>query len=189
MLPEFLVQAAIQVKEALILRGQRLVIAESCTGGLVATLLTSLPGISEYFCGSAVVYRWDTKMKWLGVQPETLEKYTDVSVETAREMALGVLRQTPEASVAASITGHLGPDAPRQQDGMICIAVAFRTASGLDSPPELFTVESFQCDTLIEEIPLDFQPAADFTLRHHRQLAAARQMLKLILTALEPKTL
>ncbi|QDT40408.1 Nicotinamide-nucleotide amidohydrolase PncC [Gimesia alba] len=185
MVPEFLIQVATQVKEALTLRGQRLVIAESCTGGLVATSFTSLPGISEYFCGSAVVYRWDTKMKWLGVKPETLEKYTDVSVETAREMALGVLKQTPEASLAASITGHLGPDAPQQQDGMICIAVAVRTASGLDSSPELFAVETFQCDRLMEEVPLDFQPSVDFTLRQYRQLTAARQMLKLILAALE----
>lgn len=185
MLPEFLIQVATQVKETLTLQGRRLVIAESCTGGLVATSLTSLPGISESFCGSAVVYRWDTKMKWLGVKPETLEKYTDVSVETAREMALGVLKQTPEASLAASITGHLGPAAPQQQDGMICIAVAIRTASGFDSPPELFAVETFQCDRLMEEVPLDFQPSVDLTLRQYRQLAAARQMLKLILTALE----
>ncbi|QDV48560.1 CinA family protein [Gimesia fumaroli] len=186
MLPEFLIQAATQVKGALTRQGQRLVLAESCTGGLVANLLTSLPGISEYFCGSAVVYRWDTKMKWLGVKPETLEEYTDVSIETACEMALGVLRQTPEASVAASITGHLGPDAPQQQDGVICIAVAMRTVPGFDSPPELFTVKTFQCDALMEEMPLDIQTGADFTLRQHRQLAAARQMLNLILSALEP---
>lgn len=185
MLPEFLIQAAMEVKEALTLQSQKLVIAESCTGGLVAALLTSLPGISDLFCGSAVVYRWDTKMKWLGVNPQTLEKYTDVSRETAREMALGVLKQTPEASLAASITGHLGPHAPLQQDGVICIAVASRTAAGLDCPPELVTVEAFQCDTLMEEIPLDFQPSADFTLRQCRQLAAARQMLRLLLAALE----
>ena len=185
MLPEFLIQAATQVKEAITLRDRKLVIAESCTGGLVATSLTSLPGISEFFCGSAVVYRWDTKMKWLGVKPETLEKYTDVSVEAAREMALGVLKQTPEASMAASITGHLGPDAPQMQDGMICVAVAVRNSSGLDSPPELFAAETFQCDRLMEEVPLDFHPSVDFTLRQSRQLAAAHQMLKLILAGLE----
>lgn len=186
MLPEFLIQAATEVKEALTHQGQKLVIAESCTGGLVAALLTSLPGISDLFCGSAVVYRWDTKMKWLGVNSETLEKYTDVSRETAREMALGVLKQTPEAALAASITGHLGPDAPQEQDGVICIAVARRTSPDLDSPPELVIVEAFQCDALMEEIPLDFQPNTDLTLRQRRQLAAARQMLRLIVAALEP---
>lgn len=185
MLPEFLMQAATEVKTALTLQDEKLVIAESCTGGLVATLLTSLPGISDFFCGSAVVYRWDTKMKWLGVQAETLEKYTDVSVETAREMALGVLNQTPEASLAASITGHLGPNAPEDQDGLICIAVARRVSLDLHSPPELMTVESFQTDTLMDEFQVESKLSQELTLRQRRQLAAARQMLKRILNALE----
>ncbi len=180
MLPEFLMQAADEVKTALSLNNEKLVIAESCTGGLVATLLTSLPGISDFFCGSAVVYRWDTKMKWLGVLPETLEKYTDVSCETAGEMALGVLKQTPEASVAASITGHLGPNAPPHQDGLICIAVAHRTRCDTGNSPELVTVAPFQCDTLIAESPINIQTDQKLTLRQLRQLSAARQMLKLI---------
>jgi len=124
-------------------------------------------------------------MKWLGVQAETLEKYTDVSVETAREMALGVLNQTPEASLAASITGHLGPNAPAHQDGLICIAVARRVSFDLHSPPELMTVESFQTDTLRDEFQLESQLSQEITVRQHRQLAAARQMLKRILNALE----
>jgi len=185
MLPEFLMQAATEVKTALTLKDKKLVLAESCTGGLVATLLTSLPGISDFFCGSAVVYRWDTKMKWLGVQPETLEKYTDVSRETAREMALGVLNQTPEASLSVSITGHLGPNAPTHQDGLICIAVAGRISSDLHSPPELMTVESFECDALIEALQLEDNFSQELALRQRRQLAAAFQMLRLILNTLE----
>tara|TARA_R110002095_G_scaffold198077_2_gene177461 strand:- start:4400 stop:4960 length:561 start_codon:yes stop_codon:yes gene_type:complete len=185
MLPEFLMQAATDVKTVLVSQNKKLVITESCTGGLVATLLTSLPGISDYFCGSAVVYRWDTKMKWLGVQPETLAKYTDVSRETAREMALGVLNQTPEASLAASITGHLGPNAPAQQDGLICIAVAQRISTDLHSPPELMIVESFRSDQLIEEFPFENPPGQELTLRQRRQLAASRQMLKLVLNVLQ----
>ncbi|WP_298868506.1 CinA family protein [uncultured Gimesia sp.] len=185
MLPEFLMQAATKVKTALMLKDEKLVIAESCTGGLLATLLTSLPGISDFFCGSAVVYRWDTKMKWLGVQPETLEKYTDVSCETAREMALGVLNQTPEASLAASISGHLGPNAPKHQDGLICIAIARRRSPDLHSPPELMTVESFECDTLIDELQLAGNFSPELTLRQRRQLAAAFQLLQMILNTLE----
>ena len=186
MLPEFLMQAATDVKAAPASQNEKLVISESCTGGLVATLLTSLPGISDFFCGSAVVYRWDTKMKWLGVQPETLEKYTDVSRETAREMALGVLNQTPEATLAASITGHLGPNAPTHQDGLICIAMARRIITELHNPPDLITVESFQSDTLIDEFSIESHLAGqELTLRQQRQLAAARQLLKLVLNALE----
>lgn len=185
MLPDFLMQAANEVKTALALHDEKLVIAESCTGGLVATLMTSLPGISEFFCGSTVVYRWDTKMKWLGVLPETLEKYTDVSRETAAEMALGVLKQTPEASLSASITGHLGPNAPQHQDGLICIGVARRKLGNSDDVPELLSVESFQTDALITKSPMEINPDWRLTPRQLRQLAAARQMLTLILAALK----
>ncbi|QDU48150.1 CinA family protein [Gimesia panareensis] len=185
MFPEFLIQSAAEVKTALMLRDQKLVLAESCTGGLVATLLTSLPGISDCFCGSAVVYRWDTKMKWLGVQAETLEKYTDVSRETAREMALGVLRQTPEASLSAAITGHLGPNAPESQDGLVCIAVGRRAHTDLSVPPELVSVEALQSDALREAGPVNADPTTGLSLRQERQLAVADQMLKLIAKALE----
>jgi len=185
MFPEFLIQSAEEVKEALTLRDRKLVLTESCTGGLVATLLTSLPGISDYFCGSAVVYRWDTKMKWLGVQAETLAQYTDVSRETAREMALGVLRQTPEANLSAAITGHLGPNAPQAQDGLVCIAVARRVSTDLSVPPELVSVEALQSDALIAEGPVHSYPAEGLSLRQRRQLAAADQMLKRVTKALE----
>ena len=185
MLPEFLIQSASEVKSALTLRNQRLVLAESCTGGLVSTLLTSLPGISDFFCGSAVVYRWDTKMKWLGVQAETLETFTDVSRETAREMALGVLRQTPEASLSAAITGHLGPNAPQEQDGLVCIAIAERALSDLSVPPELVMCEAFRTDLLLEEISRQESLVSELPLRQQRQLAAADQMLSLITKALE----
>lgn len=185
MLPEFLVKAASEVKTALANHDEKLVLAESCTGGLVATLLTSLPGISEYFCGSTVVYRWDTKMKWLGVQPETLEKYTDVSCETAEEMARGVLNHTPEATLSASITGHLGPNAPQQQDGLICIGVARRKKADADPSVELISVKSFLSDELIADSPIQLDPDLNLTLRQLRQLAAARQMLKSILAVLQ----
>lgn len=185
MFPEFLIQSAEEVKSALSRYDRKLVLAESCTGGLVATLMTSLPGISDYFCGSAVVYRWDTKMKWLGVQAETLNQFTDVSLETAGEMALGVLQETPEASLSAAITGHLGPGAPESQDGLVCIGIARRTSSDLAVPPELVSVEALQSDALIASGPVQNHPADGLTLRQRRQLAATDQMLKLIAKALE----
>ncbi|HCO22091.1 MAG: damage-inducible protein [Gimesia sp.] len=186
MLPDFLMQAAIQVKSALVQRDEKLVLAESCTGGLAATLMTSLPGISEYFCGSAVVYRWDTKMKWLGVQRETLDEYTDVSLETAREMAVGVLRQTPEATLSASITGHLGPDAPIDQDGIICISLARSDTDETQTGAEWILAESYQCDDLLTSLDLNTQTDQELTLRQQRQLAAAHQFLNLIAATIEP---
>lgn len=185
MLPDYLMQAAMQVKSALVQYDQKLVLAESCTGGLVATLMTSMPGISEYFCGSAVVYRWDTKMKWLGVQRETLDEYTDVSLETAREMAVGVLRQTPEATLSASITGHLGPDAPVHQDGVICIGLARFNTAETQIGSELVLTESYQCDDLLTRLDLNAKADQRLTLRQQRQLAAAHQLLNLIAATIE----
>lgn len=187
MLPEYLMQAAMQVKSSLEQHDQKLVLAESCTGGLIATLMTSMPGISEYFCGSAVVYRWDTKKKWLGVQQETLDKYTDVSIETAREMAVGVLKQTPEATLSASITGHLGPDAPAHQDGVICIGLARISREMARTESELILAENYQCDELITRLDLGANIDQQWTLRQQRQIAAAQQLLNLISANAKPK--
>ncbi|MBC19320.1 MAG: damage-inducible protein [Planctomycetaceae bacterium] len=105
---------------------QRIVLAESCTGGLVAAQLTSIPGASMFICGSMVAYRDATKRDWLGVAAEKIEKYSSVSSEVTLEMASAALSLTAEASLAVAITGHLGPDVPKQLDGKIFIAVACR---------------------------------------------------------------
>ena len=107
---------------------QRIVFAESCTGGLVSASLARVPGISDFLCGSAVVYRLDTKARWLSVSEALLLNPGPVSEEVARAMALGVLAHTPEADLAASITGHLGPNAPDDQDGLVFIGVARRSS-------------------------------------------------------------
>lgn len=107
---------------------RRIVFAESCTGGLVSASLARVPGISDFLCGSAVVYRVDTKSQWLGVSEALLLNPGPVSEVVARAMALGVLARTPEADIAASITGHLGPNAPDDQDGLLFIGVAHRSS-------------------------------------------------------------
>ena len=107
----------------------KIVFAESCTGGLVSAALTQVPGISSYHCGSAVVYQVATKTQWLGISRDLLDDPGPVSREVAVEMAGGVLRKTPQADLAASVTGHLGPDAPENQDGLIYVAVVVRESS------------------------------------------------------------
>ncbi|MGB0597434.1 MAG: CinA family protein [Rubripirellula sp.] len=102
----------------------RLVLAESCTGGLIAAQLASIPGVSQWWCGSAVTYRESTKIRWLNVSAESIDQLSAVSEQVAREMASGVLKQTPEADLSAAITGHLGPDAPPGQDGLVFIGIA-----------------------------------------------------------------
>lgn len=119
---------AIEVAELLRRHQTRIVIAESCTAGLVSATLARVPGISELHCGSAVVYRLETKTRWLGVPSSTLIDPGPVSEPVARAMAEGVLQRTPEANVAAAITGHLGPNSPPEQDGLAFVAIARRDA-------------------------------------------------------------
>ncbi|MEQ1903382.1 MAG: nicotinamide-nucleotide amidohydrolase family protein [Pirellulaceae bacterium] len=106
------------------------VFAESCTGGLVAASLTCVPGISQFLCGSAVTYRAATKEQWLGISISMLEQFSAESMIVSESMALNVLERTPEAHWSASITGHLGPNAPEERDGIVFIAVARRIDAG-----------------------------------------------------------
>ena len=82
--------------------------AESCTGGLVAARLTSVPGSSDVFLGSVVAYADEVKERELGVDAKTLERYGAVSAETAAAMAAGA-RERLHADVAVSVTGIAGP--------------------------------------------------------------------------------
>jgi nicotinamide-nucleotide amidase len=90
-------------------RGLKIVTAESCTGGLLAGLLTEIPGSSAVLERGFVVYSNAAKQDLLGVSAQTLAKFGAVSAETAREMAIGALARSG-ADVAVSITGVAGPD-------------------------------------------------------------------------------
>lgn len=104
----------------------RLVLAESCTGGMVCAILSQIPGISQRLCGSSVTYRAETKNSWLEIPETLIEQYTPESPEVTQAMCRAVLQKTPEATLAAAITGHLGPDAPAEKDGVVYISVARR---------------------------------------------------------------
>ena len=120
---------AAHLARLLVERNLRIVFAESCTGGLMSEAMTRIPGISGYFCGSAVVYQVETKAAWLGVSREILAKPGPVSRAVAIEMARGVLDKTPAADLAVAVTGHLGPNAPKRQDGLFWFASAVRDSS------------------------------------------------------------
>ena len=92
----------------LLARGnQRLVLAESCTGGLVAATLVQVPGVSQYLLGSAVTYHEHAKQQWLDIPASLIENHTAVSAEVTQAMARQVLRHTPLATCSLAITGHL----------------------------------------------------------------------------------
>ncbi len=96
--------------------------AESCTGGMFAEKLTSVPGISAVFGRSFVTYSNEAKEEILGVKKETLEKHGAVSEETAMEMAKG-LRKVSGSRICVSVTGVAGPDGgtPEKPVGLVYI--------------------------------------------------------------------
>ncbi len=87
----------------------KLVTAESCTGGLIASMLTRRAGSSAIFERGYVTYSNDAKIENLGVSKETLKTHGAVSQQTAREMAKGALKNS-RANIAISVTGIAGPD-------------------------------------------------------------------------------
>ena len=118
--------AAHQLAKTLVAEDLHVVFAESCTSGMIAAALGTVPGISNYLCGSAVTYRIPTKKSWLNVSAETLDKFTAESQETTDEMALGVLSKTAEAEWALAITGHFGPDVENEFDGRCFLSISRR---------------------------------------------------------------
>ena len=110
--------------EALRQSNTKIVFAESCTAGLVAATMARVPGVSEFLCGSAVTYRGETKMAWLEIDADDLDRHSAVSAPVTVAMARNVLQRTPEASIALAVTGHLGPQAPANLDGVVFISVA-----------------------------------------------------------------
>ena len=105
--------------------GKTVSCAESCTSGLVAKMLTDMPGSSRWFWGGAVTYDNNAKIKILGVKPETIEKYGAVSTETAAEMAEGILKISG-TDYSVSITGVAGPDGGTDEkpNGTVCFGFA-----------------------------------------------------------------
>ncbi len=105
--------------------GWTLATAESCTGGLVAARLTSIPGSSEVFVGGVVAYSNELKERQLGVPAETLRAHGAVSAETAAAMARGA-RERLGAEIAVSVTGIAGPGGGSAEKpvGLVYLCVA-----------------------------------------------------------------
>jgi PncC family amidohydrolase len=104
-----LAEAAAEVHRTFIRGGLTLSVAESCTGGLLSSLLTALPGASAFFLAGMVTYSAEAKMTLLSVSADTVERHGVVSEETAREMAEAIRQQT-KSDYSLSTTGNLGPD-------------------------------------------------------------------------------
>ena len=99
----------IQVGQLLLARGLKLVLAESCTGGLLGSRITDVAGSSAYLLGGVVAYAYEAKVELLGVSWDTLNAKGAVSRETVLEMARGI-RHRMQADIAVSVSGIAGPD-------------------------------------------------------------------------------
>jgi len=113
------------VGRELALRKKTIAVAESCTGGLVAKLLTDIPGSSRYFTFGWVTYSNRAKVEELGVRQELIEGYGAVSEQVAEAMALGA-RERAKADFAVATTGIAGPGGANEQKpvGLIYISVS-----------------------------------------------------------------
>lgn|SRR5574344_862444 len=104
-------------------------VAESCTGGLLSSLLTDVSGSSGYIHANFVTYANEAKMKYLGVSKDTLDTYGAVSQQTAQEMVKGLLHNT-ESDYAIATTGVAGPNGGTAEKpvGLVYIAIGSKNA-------------------------------------------------------------
>ena len=113
-------------------KGWTISVAESCTGGLIGSFLTSIPGSSDYFMGGVIAYSNEIKTSLLSVSPQTLKKFGTVSRETVREMAHGV-RKLLKTDVGISISGIAGPTGGGENKPVGTVAI------GVDIPQKIIT--------------------------------------------------
>lgn len=105
-------------------KGLTLATAESCTGGYISHLITTIPGASDYFMGSIVSYSNSVKIKQLGVSQETLKRFGAVSEETVREMLKGICEKM-NSDMGIAVSGIAGPGGGTEEKpvGTVWIAV------------------------------------------------------------------
>ncbi|WP_336021808.1 CinA family protein [Halobellus salinisoli] len=134
-----------RVGDALDAADATVAVAESCTGGLIGSLLTDVPGSSAYFDRSVVTYSYDAKLTALGVSREALDEHGAVSEPVAREMAAGV-RDIAGVDWGISTTGIAGPEGgtPEKPVGTVYIGLAHRGEWGTDD--SYTRVERFEFD-------------------------------------------
>ena len=119
-----------------LLRGRRLGLAESCSGGLMAARITDIPGASEYLAGSVVAYSDEAKAELLGVEPALIEAKGAVSAEVAEAMAIGAMERFG-ADIAVSITGIAGPDGGSEEKpvGLVCFNARLADGTSIAREP------------------------------------------------------
>jgi PncC family amidohydrolase len=154
-----------RVGNLLLEKGLKLCLAESCTGGLIANLITDIPGSSEYFVSGIVAYSYEAKEKLLGVKKQTLMDYGAVSKETVLEMADGARRTMEpffplDQLVGVSISGIAGPGGgmPGKPVGLVWI--------GLSTPSGNWAYQFLGTGNRIENKRFSAQKALDLLVEY-----------------------
>jgi nicotinamide-nucleotide amidase len=124
-LPDDLDERAERLMHAVCDRKWTVATAESCTGGMLAALLTDIEGASHGFDRGFVTYSTESKSELLGIDPDLLEKNEAVSEAVARAMADGALNRS-KAKVALGVTGFAGPAGDGCEQGLVHMALARR---------------------------------------------------------------
>ena len=149
-----------QIHDILTSRGEKLAVAESCTGGTIASKFTAMAGASAYFMAGVVSYSNEAKHDILGVTWESLNSYGAVSEQVAREMAEGV-RRVSHADYAIATTGIAGPGGGSKEKpvGTVWMAVATPTKtiavmrnSGTDRSQIISRASAYAIEMLYNEL-------------------------------------
>ena len=125
------------VGQKLLERKKTLATAESCTGGLIAKMITDVPGSSKYFTYGWVTYSNESKMSELGVKEELIERFGAVSGEVAQAMAAGA-REKSGADFAIAVTGIAGPDGGSGKKPVGLVYISIVSPDGIKTEEFLF---------------------------------------------------
>ncbi len=130
---------------------ETIAVAESCTGGLVGSLITDVPGSSNYFIGGIISYMNQTKLQQLAISRESLERHGPVSKPVAREMAQHV-RDEAGASWAVSTTGYAGQTTESSDHPVGSVYIGIAHAGNFESDGSYTIVEHHQFDGSRHEV-------------------------------------
>lgn len=126
-----------EIGKRLVSQNRTLAVAESCTGGNIAKMVTSVPGASHYFIGGVTSYHERIKTGFLEVPQETINKYSVVSAEVAEAMAMGI-QNIYKTDYAIGVTGNAGPTKDKTDESVGKVYIAIASPSGVYVKDYLF---------------------------------------------------
>jgi nicotinamide-nucleotide amidase len=129
-------------------------VAESCTGGLVCSKLTNIPGSSDYITGGVVAYSNSSKIKMLGVRRDTLSKFGAVSKQTAMEMAEGI-RKRALTDIGLSVTGIAGPSGATKTKPIGFVWIGYSDKSRCYAKEFIFTKDRLRNKEIMSKMALE----------------------------------